>query len=174
MLREYEDPAGAAKEPSLFAEIISLILTALRYLLSLAFVLALGYLMVKGLKIFLGRGAPFASEGNDLIKIAEIKYLAPNKSLMLVEAGGKTVLLGVGASDIALLFEIDDENEVAKIRSKKAASPAASFQGQLFGFAKKMGGGDKGSFEIRKSVKEAAASISKRVDEFTRDGGDKR
>lgn len=106
--------------------------STLAYLISLlavfAFVVVMAYFASRFLS---GRfQARAASNGG---RILEHLPLGPNKSVCVVEIGGKVVLLGVTEHQVNLLGEIDDADEIDRLRRQPAAQPADTglFAGQL-------------------------------------------
>jgi|GEM_PF-3433116 len=172
---EYNDPASEPKKESFLDSIIGVILTIFKYVISLAFVLALGYISIQGLKLFTSNNNSLLKNEDELIKIIELKYLAPNKALYLVTAGEKILLLGVGGNNINLLSEITEPEEVAKIKSHvKKKDVDQTFHGHLSKFTKRFNIPRKTSSEkIKGNVRETARSIQKKLIDFKSLGGEK-
>jgi flagellar protein FliO/FliZ len=62
------------------------------------------------------------------IRVVESRFLAPKKSLMLVEVGGEYLLLGSTDSGLSLLKQVDMLETVEIVEELSAAAkPAASF-----------------------------------------------
>jgi flagellar protein FliO/FliZ len=62
------------------------------------------------------------------IRVVESRFLAPKKSLMLVEVGGEYLLLGSTDSGLSLLKQVDMLETVEIVEELSAAvKPAASF-----------------------------------------------
>lgn len=102
------------------------------YLISLvavfAFVVVMAYFASKFLS---GRfQSRSTSSGGQLL---EHLALGPNKSVCVVEMGGKVVLLGVTEHQISLLAEIDDPEEIDRLRRQAVAQPldGSTFASQL-------------------------------------------
>lgn len=85
-------------------------------LVGFAVILYLAYLATK----ILGKRMTIGGRGNKNIKILESVPLGQNKSLMIVEAAGKTFLLGITSNEISLVSELDGENLVADSSDKNA------------------------------------------------------
>lgn len=85
-------------------------------LVGFAVILYLAYLATK----ILGRRMSIGGRGNKNIKILESVPLGQNKSLIIVEAAGKTFLLGITSNEISLVSELDGENLVADSSDKNA------------------------------------------------------
>jgi len=62
------------------------------------------------------------------IRVVESRFLAPKKSLMLVEVGGEYLLLGSTDSGLSLLKQVDMLETIEVVEELSAAAkPAASF-----------------------------------------------
>jgi len=62
------------------------------------------------------------------IRVVESRFLAPKKSLMLVEVGGEYLLLGSSDSGISLLKQVDMLETIEVVEELSAAAkPSASF-----------------------------------------------
>lgn len=85
-------------------------------LVGFAVILYLAYLATK----ILGKRMTIGGRGNKNIKILESVPLGQNKSLMIVEAAGKTFLLGITSNEISLVSELNGENLVADGSDKNA------------------------------------------------------
>jgi flagellar protein FliO/FliZ len=69
------------------------------------------------------------------IRVVESRFLAPKKSLMLVEVGGEYLLLGSTDSGISLLKQVDMLETIEVVEELSAAAkPSASFQDGLRSF----------------------------------------
>ena len=66
-------------------------------------------------------------------RILEHLALGPNKSVCVVEIGGKVVLLGVTEHQVSLLAEIEDADEIDRLRRQAVAQPVdmGAFASQL-------------------------------------------
>ena len=82
------------------------VLSALGMLAAFVLVLVLAYLATKWLGKRYG-GRPGGSAGN--IKILDRASLGPDRCLYIVEAGGKTLLIGATSQRIDALSELDPE-----------------------------------------------------------------
>ena len=90
--------------------LISQIGSVLGVLIVFAVILYLAYVATK----LLGRRLSVRSGGNKNIKILESVSLRQNKTLLIVEAAGKTLLIGITSGQISLISELDGE----KIKSE--------------------------------------------------------
>ena len=90
--------------------LISQIGSVLGVLIVFAVILYLAYVATK----LLGRRLSVRSGGNKNIKILESVSLGQNKTLLIVEAAGKTLLIGITSGQISLISELDGE----KIKSE--------------------------------------------------------
>ncbi len=91
--------------------------TLFRLVLALALVIGLIVLTVWGLKIIWEkRGWAGVSEENKLIRILSSTYLAPRKTVHLVEVGKRVLVLGVGHEEIHCLDVITEPAEVESLR----------------------------------------------------------
>jgi len=111
-------------QPNLFWELVKL-------LLALAFVLSITYLFLQ----FLGKRRTLFLAQGQFINIIENSYLAPNKSIALVEAGNKFLLLGLTEHQITLLTEITDPQIISLLRESRAKDER---QGESVSFAKNL------------------------------------
>lgn len=106
--------------------------STLAYLISLvavfAFVVVMAYFVSKFLS---GRATKQASASGG--KLMEHLPLGPNKSVCVVEIGGKVLLLGVTDHQITLLGEIEDLEEIERLRRQAVARPLdnSAFASQL-------------------------------------------
>ncbi len=112
----YQDPASTSLPNPVFA--------FLRSLVSLVFILALVYLSIYGLKMFMSKKPGFTFSSG--IKVLESTFLSQNKSLHLVEVGGEMLLLGVTDGGMSVLKEIKDPMSINMLRSKMGAAPKKS------------------------------------------------
>jgi len=91
--------------------------TFIRLVLALALTVGLIFVTVWGLKIvWEKRGLTNNVDENKPIKILTSTYLAPRKTIHLVEVGNRILVLGVGSDEITRLDVINDPAEVASIR----------------------------------------------------------
>ncbi|HOK03424.1 MAG TPA: flagellar biosynthetic protein FliO [Spirochaetota bacterium] len=65
---------------------------------------------------FVTQKAGLQVSGHEAIKILSMVPVGPNKTLQLVDIGGKIYLIGVSESGISLLTEIDEKDEIDRIR----------------------------------------------------------
>jgi len=165
---EYDDPAEKPEKKSIFESATGAVLTVLKYAFSLAFVLVLGYLSIRGLKLFMSKNNALLKNEKELINILELKYLAPNKALCLIELGGKVFLLGVGGNNINLLSEITEPKEILDIKSPaKTNVTNPPFQNYLKKFTKNLNMPYKTSSEKTKNkVESTTESIGKKLADF--------
>ena len=87
-----------------------LYVTALGFLLKLGLVLGLAYLTILGLKRFSGIKGAVGGAGGRRIRVIENSSLGANKSLHLVEIGGRKLLVASTPNQISLITEVDLED----------------------------------------------------------------
>jgi len=86
---------------------------------SLALVLGIIYLLYYVFnRWFKGIGAGKTRSGH--IRVVETRYLAPKRSLMIVEVGGEYLLLGSGSEGVQLIKKLENGDE---LNALDAASP---------------------------------------------------
>jgi flagellar biogenesis protein FliO len=110
----------------------SLLPTLLNIGLSLAFVVALIYIVNWLLKRWrAGQGVKEGNAPGGIVQVLEKTWLDNKRGLAVVEMGGEAFLLGLG-EDVSLLARVADPAQVARIR-EAAPSPGAllNFQEQL-------------------------------------------
>jgi len=114
-----------------------LVALTLQMVASLAVVLGLIYLFYHLSNRWFKLGAQTRG-GERHIRLVETRYLAPKKSLVLVEVGGEFLLLG--SSDDALTFikQIDILEEIEVVDDAEKRPMAALFQGKLDAMAAKI------------------------------------
>jgi len=113
--------------PNLFWELVKIII-------SLLFVLSIAYLVFQ----FLNKKNPLFSKGQ-FIKVIENTFIAPNKSISIVEVGNRFLILGVTEQNITLLTEITDQQIIAFWQEKQhtVSEPNNSFSNYLSAFLEK-------------------------------------
>lgn len=100
-------------------------------------VLGLIFLATKGLQKLNGAGRPGIGPSAGRIDVLEATHLAPNRSLYLVEVGGKVVLVGSTPNQFTSITEITDPAVVDQLRTAhttagQSATPGiATFQQYL-------------------------------------------
>ncbi len=100
--------------PTLFSSSLKVV-TALMIVLSLMLVI---YYFVK--KYLLKDGSLLGMDKQ--IKVLSTSYIAPKKSINLIEVAGEILVLGVTATNINLLTKIENKEVVEKIKEKKESS----------------------------------------------------
>lgn len=105
-------PAGASSWLSTIAYIISLLVT-------FAVVLGLAYVASR----FLGNkmGTKMGSEGSQILATLP---LGQTRAIYVVEIAGKCLVVGVTEHSIQLLQQIEDEEEIAKLKNGRHLQPA--------------------------------------------------
>ena len=106
--------------------------STLAYLISLVAVFAFVVVMAYFASRFLsGRFQRQSSETGG--RLMEHLALGPNKSVCVVEIGGRVLLLGVTDHQITLLGEIEDPEEIDRLRRQAVAQPLdnSAFASQL-------------------------------------------
>jgi len=110
-LRAYEDPSpAAAAEVNGWA-------VALDMGIKLLLVVGLIYLTAWGLRAVMGKARLGPARAGRL-GVLETTALAPNRSLYLVEVGGKVLLLGATPTQLTLLSEFSDPDVVKELRGE--------------------------------------------------------
>lgn len=141
---EYAQPEQIS-EPNLFWELVKIVL-------ALAFVLVTTYLVFH----LLSKRNPLLAR-SQFINIIESSYLAPNRSISIVEAGNKFLVLGITEQRINLLAEINDQQVIALLREKNEVENKEeiqnSFANHLAGFLGDLGalGSNKQSIKHNKN-----------------------
>ena len=136
--------------PTLFSSSIRVV-TALMIVLSL---MLITYYFVK--KYLLKDGSLLGMDKQ--IKVLSTTYIAPKKSINLVEVAGEILVLGVTAANINLLTKIENKEAVEKIKEKKESSlvnwkknkrTRSSFSRQLDAYTSKADGKEKKDSSIK-------------------------
>lgn len=154
---EYAQPEQVS-QPNLFWELVKIVL-------ALAFVLVTTYLVFH----FLSKRNPLLARSN-FINVIESSYLAPNRSISIVEVGNKFLVLGVTEQRINLLAEINDQQVVALLKEKNEVENKEeiqdSFANQLAGFLGSLGA----SGSSKESVRDGKSDVQlhKLRDYFTK------
>ena len=65
------------------------------------------------------------------IRLVETRYLAPKKSLVLVEVGGEFLLLGSSGDNLSFIKQIDILEEIEVVEEEDGLPRASRFQGKL-------------------------------------------
>ena len=86
---------------------------------SLALVLGIIYLLYYVLNRWF-KGAAIGKTRSGHIRVVETRYLAPKRSLMIVEVGGEYLLLGNGSEGVQLIKKLENGDEFG---ARNAASP---------------------------------------------------
>ncbi len=96
--------------------LISQIGVILGTLLGIAFILYLAYISTK----LLGRKYSFKNGGGRKIKIIDSVSLGQGKTILIVQTGGKTFLIGAASESVNLISELDSDEfpqEIAQSES---------------------------------------------------------
>ena len=94
-----------------------------RIILALAIIIALIYLTVWGLKVvWEKRGWNKTAEEGKLIRVLTSTYLAPRKTIHLVEVGKRILVVGVGNEEIHCLDVITSQEEVESLKQGAAGA----------------------------------------------------
>jgi flagellar biogenesis protein FliO len=118
-----QNPSGAvantaSNQPMALPEEIpnpspSIFSTLIKVVLALALIVALIYITIWGLKLIMEkRGWNSNIDDGKPIKVLTSTFLAPRKSLYLVEVGKRILVLGVGQEEISCLDIITEQDEV--------------------------------------------------------------
>lgn len=126
---EYSQPEQVG-QPNLLWELIKVIF-------ALALVLGIAYLLFQ----FLSKRNNLFLRG-EFIQIIENSFIAPNRSISLVEVGNRFLVLGVTEHNISLLAEITDPQLITLIKEKNQRdgndSQTDSFSQHLSSFLNKL------------------------------------
>jgi len=120
----YEEPVAAPQHG--FASLM------LRLVLSMVIILALiygGLMLVK----LLARKAKVAPKSEKLIRIVDRTVLDPKRAIYLVKVVDRLLVVGVGATEIRTLAQIDDETVVDNIQDTEFTGHLQSLLGRLAG-----------------------------------------
>jgi len=115
----------------------SLVILTLQMLASLAVVLGLIYLFYYISNRWFRLGAPARGEERH-IRLVETRYLAPKKSLILVEVGGEYLLMGSSNDNLTFIKQIDILEEIEVVEDTEKRPMSALFQGKLDAMAAKI------------------------------------
>jgi len=165
-LDEYKDPAKAKPQKSAFASFFNSVFAVLKYLFYFVLVLALGYCAIWGIKFVMAKNNSYGG-ANELINILDLRYLAPNKAICLVEVGERILLVGLGGNSIDVLSELDDPDQVEDLRAKARRKGEAlqPFQNYLNTFVEKFLACENNppSEQIKDNLKTTTDSIHKKI-----------
>ena len=113
-------PVGAGAADDAIVEPLSFGGAALQMVFALAIVLALLLLLYWLMRRF--NPSQIMGGAGGSLKIWGRLSVGPRKNVVLVEAGRKILVLGVGDKEMTLLGQIEDADEIAEIKSKGAVS----------------------------------------------------
>jgi flagellar biogenesis protein FliO len=128
---DYQGPEDQKQDTSFFGNLLSGATSVIGYLLAIAFVLALGIFAIYGVKLFSTKYGTLTGGNNDLVNVLEVKYLAPGKSICLVEIAGKVLVLSMTGNTINHLSDITEHEKVDSLKQaaeNKKAEPLQPFQ----------------------------------------------
>jgi len=115
-----------------------LVALTLQMVASLAVVLGLIYLFYHLSNRWFKLGAQTRGSSERHIRLVETRYLAPKKSLVLVEVGGEFLLLGSSGDALTFIKQIDILEEIEVVDDAEKRPMAALFQGKLDAMAAKI------------------------------------
>ncbi|MBS3909687.1 MAG: flagellar biosynthetic protein FliO [Actinobacteria bacterium] len=118
----YRDPGEPQETTGFLAGIFQTVVNAVKYIFYFALVIGVGFLAIFGVKVFTTKYNSITG-GQELIRVLDIRYLAPGKAICLVEAAGKILVVGLAGNNINPLAEIDDFEQVEALRSLAATKP---------------------------------------------------
>lgn len=142
------------KEPSLG-------MTLVRFVMSLALVLALAYATILGLKRFTSMKTGVGHSGRR-IRIVENSQLGPNRALHLVEIGGRKLLVASTPSQISLITEIEADQASTDGAGVSDIGPQTSdlaFRDQLAMFLGSKNDSEKVSRSVGQMLRESSTFI---------------
>jgi flagellar biogenesis protein FliO len=90
---------------------------------------------------FVTRKAGIQTIGKDVVNVLSIVSIGQNKFLQVVEIAGRILIIGVSDSNINLITEIHDKDEIDRIRllsSKSGPVKSGGFQEYLSGYIAKI------------------------------------
>jgi flagellar biogenesis protein FliO len=128
---DYQGPEDQKENSSFFGNLLSGATSVIGYLLAIAFVLALGVFAIYGVKLFSTKYGTLTGGSNDLVNVLEVKYLAPGKSICLVEIAGKILVLSMTGNTINHLSDITEHEKVDFLKQaaeNKKTEPLQPFQ----------------------------------------------
>ena len=96
---------------------IELIPSSLKMFSMLAVVLGIMFLLFFGFKKYVLKNTMFGG-GEKLVNVLGSGFLAPKKSIVLVEVAGEVLVLGMSQDNISLLTNITDPEKIEEIKSK--------------------------------------------------------
>ncbi|RNC70761.1 MAG: flagellar biosynthetic protein FliO [Desulfuromonadales bacterium] len=108
----------------------SFLVLSLQMAASLALVLGVIYLFYYLSNRWLKLGAR-SGGGERHIRLVETRYLAPKKSLVLVEVAGEYLLLGSSGDNLSFIKQIDILEEIEVVDDGEKRPLAMVFQGKL-------------------------------------------
>jgi flagellar biogenesis protein FliO len=133
--------------------------TFARILLALGLTVALIYATVWGLKlVWEKRGLKNLQEDGKQIKIISSAYLAPRKTLHLVEIGKRILVVGVGHEEVHCLDVITGAEEVESLREGSRQGFPAIFQKVL---RKQEAAPEEGAKTLEESAREIGGYVEK-------------
>lgn len=97
------------------------IFTVFGTLLLFVVILYLAYLTTK----MIGKKYSLGNTGNKNLKILDNMGIGQDKSLAIVEAGGKTVLIGISREHIEYICDVD---KTQLVKDEKVQNPASAFE----------------------------------------------
>lgn len=97
------------------------IFTVFGTLLLFVVILYLAYLTTK----MIGKRYSLGNTGNKNLKILDNMGIGQDKSLAIVEAGGKTVLIGISREHIEYICDVD---KTQLVKDDKSQNPASAFE----------------------------------------------
>jgi len=139
---DYDDPGKPKEKQNFFVGFLYTVFGVIKYVLSFALVIGIGILTIYGVKIFTTKYNAMAGGGYDLINVLETRYIAPGKSVCLVEVAGKVLVLGVTGNNINPLSELTDIEQVDALKQMAARKPEPlqPFQAYLEKFSNRFSG----------------------------------
>jgi flagellar biogenesis protein FliO len=161
---DYQGPEDKKESSSFFGNLLSGATSVIGYLLAIAFVLALGVFAIYGVKLFSTKYGTLTGSSNDLVNVLEIKYLAPGKSICLVEIAGKVLVLSMTGNTINHLSDITEHEKVDFLKQaaeNKKTEPLQPFQVMLEKISNRQ---TKTSTKTRR--KSAGNTVNQRVSDY--------
>ncbi|NIQ00942.1 MAG: flagellar biosynthetic protein FliO [Nitrospinaceae bacterium] len=94
----------------------SLVSSSMKMIYTLTLVLGIMFLLFYLFKKFVLKNSVFGGEGKP-IKVLSTGFLAPKKSIALVEVAGEVLVLGIANDHISLLANVNDPDRIAQVKN---------------------------------------------------------
>ncbi len=125
---ESKPPAFPKVGDEKISEPLQLFPSSLRMITMLSLVVGLMFVLFYLFKKFVLKNTPFGGSGK-LVQVLGTGFLGPKKNIALVEVAGEVLVLGVSEDNISLLTNIQDPEQIERIKNpgaEKTAPPASA------------------------------------------------